>query len=92
MHNGRGNGRCFNGIVGGPIHPPLPTNGRPRVCIDVGHPGHGPRGPRVYGPRHGQKKLGPQTRDPITQSLEVQAAFFFFVGIGSCFLAGAGSA
>jgi hypothetical protein len=36
---------------------------RGRVRDDGGDP---PHNPRVYGPRHGQIKMGSQTRDPIT--------------------------
>ena len=79
MHNGRGFDRM------GPSDPPaIALQMAARASVIMSGTTH-PRAIRALWPRHGQIKMGSQTRDPITQVWNGQAAFFFFAGIGSCF-------
>jgi hypothetical protein len=80
MHNGSGFDRM------GPSEPPaIPLKMAAHGSVTTWGTTTPTARPARYGPRHGQIKMGYQTRDPITQVWNVQAAFFFFVGIGSCF-------
>src|SRR5262245_2944072 len=65
-----------------------------RVHNDVGHHGHPPRDPRVYGPRHATtNKNGAGVESGLHYcNSESQVAFLpFFMGTGSAFFTGRGS-
>jgi hypothetical protein len=62
--------------------PPIPLKMAARASVTMSGtvaPPRDPRDPRVYGPRHGQIKMGSQTRDPIT-SLERSGRLLLFRG------------
>ena len=64
----------------GPSEPPaIPLKMAARASVIMSGTATPPRDPRGYGPRHGQIKMGSQTRDPIT-SLERSGRLLLFRG------------